>query len=345
MSTRTPMLALTLLTASAALSACIPSPNFDDRDLVKTPRILAIVADPPEIGPGEASTISLLFADPLGGGRPIRYRWVACLGTESLGGPGFSGAQFGMMAPGAGCPAGAASFDLGEGETALFIAPPEESIDLLVAQFREMVGDVISEDFIERLLTDVGIQLSVQVDVITDGPAGEEILISGFKRLIVSRRSERGTNPPGPRLELGDFGVISAHAPGSSGFDCASESGAPIVVPQQTVVAMRPDPTPLDPLDDGDDEPWTLDETCSDDDPVTECYGVLDPQGTFTEKPENAFYGWNITAGELFESTTVRPSRDNEWTTPSASGDVTIWLTTRDGHGGTSACRATITVR
>ena len=336
---------------SAALwsAACIPSPDFDDRDLVKTPRILAIIADRPEIGPGQSTTLSVVFADPLGGGRPVRYRWRACITTEALGGmgggAGFSGAQFGMMAPGAGCASPETSFDLGEGETAVLTAPPEESIDLLIARFREMVGDAISDVFIERLLTDVGIQLSVQVDVTTDGAAGEELLITGFKRVIVSRRTAQGTNPPLPRVEFGDFGVISGYASASSGFDCATESGGPLVVPPSTLVALRPDPTPNDPLDSGTDEPWTMDTLCMDSDPVTECYGVLDPQGIFTQKPENAFYSWNATAGVFFEGTTIRPARDNEWTSPATPGDVTFWVVMRDGHGGTSACRATITVR
>lgn len=354
MGTRTPLLALSLLTATAALaaSACIAEPDFDDRDLVKTPRILAIVAEPPELAPGEASTLSVLFADPLGGGRPIRYRWKACVATESLGGggAGLSGVQYGMDPPEEGCSDPAGAFDLGVDETALLLAPPEASIDMLVARFRALVGDAISEEFIQRLLTDVGIQITVQVDVITDGPVGDQILITGYKRVIVSRRAQQGTNPPRPRFALGtaatrELGVISAYAPGGSGFDCATESGEPVVVPPRTLVDLRPDPTPQDPLDAATDEPWTMDPMCVDDDPITECYGVLDPQGFFAEKSENAFYTWNISAGTLFEGTTGRPARDNQWTTPSTPGDVTLWVVTRDGHGGTSACRAIVTVR
>lgn len=348
METRHKTLALLVL-ASVALGgpACIAEPDFDPSELVKTPRILAIIAEPPELAPGEASTVSVLFADPLGGGRAVRYRWSACVALESLGGggAGLSGAQYGMMSKGDGCADPATSFELGDGETTLLLAPPEESIAMLVMQFRALVGDAISEEFIERLLTDVGIQITVQVDAITDGPTGEEVLVTGFKRVIVSRRAERGTNPPRPRFEVGDYGVVSAYAPGGSGFDCATESGEPIVVPPRTSVPLRPDPTPQDPLDPDADEPWTTDLTCSDTDPVTECYGVLDPQGFFAEKPENAFYSWNITAGSLFEGTTGRPARDNTWTTPSTPGDVTLWVVTRDGHGGTSACRATVTVR
>lgn len=348
MQARTPLLLASVAAcATLCVSACIPSPNFDERELVKTPRILAMIAEPPELAPGEATTLSVLFADPLGAGRAVRYHWRACIAAESLGGggAGLSGAQYGATPPGEGCSDPDASFDLGDDETALLLAPPEASIDLLVAQFRAVVGDAISEAFIQHLLTDVGIQLKVQVDVFSDGPGGEELLVTGVKRVIISRRSARGTNPPRPRFELGDFGAISAYAPGGSGFDCASESGEPIVVPPRTLIELRPDPTPADPLDAATDEPWTLDPTCIDEDPVTECYGVLTPQGMFEQKPENAFYTWNITAGTLFESTTGRPARDNQWTSPSTPGDVHFWLVTRDGHGGTSACRGVVTVR
>jgi hypothetical protein len=335
------------LAGLALLAACLPDPGFDERDLVKTPRILAILADKPELAPGESATMSVLFADPRGGGRPVRFRWSACVGLESLGGggPGFSGAQFGMMEAPPGCGDPGARLTLGEGETAVLAAPPAAQIDLLVAQFRARVGDAIPVDFIEKLLDEVGIQITVQVEALTPGDAGDVTLITGFKRVFVSRRAERGTNPPRPRFAIGEDGVVSAYAPGGAGFDCASESGAPIVVRAGATVSLRPDPTPEIPDDDADDEPWAGDPTCMDADPVTECYGVLDPQGFFARKPESAFYTWNVTAGTLAEGTSSRPTRDNEWTAPTTPGDVTMWLVTRDGHGGTSACRTTLTVR
>lgn len=328
-------------------SSCIPDPNFDERSLVKTPRILGIIADHPELAPGESTTLSVIFADPHGDGRAVTYRWKECVALESLGGggAGLNGAQYGMQEAAPGCPESLASLDLGEGETMRVTAPPEELIDGLIAQFRERVGSAISDAYIERLLTDVGIQLTVQVEIFTGAPPDEELLTTGVKRVIVSRRLEHGTNPPRPRFAIGDYGVVSAYAPGGSGLDCATESGSPIVVPPRKSMALRPDPTPQDPLDTATDEPWTLDPTCSDTDPVTECYGVLDPQGFFTQKPEGAFYSWLVTAGSLFEGTTLRPARDDEWTSPSTPGDVTMWVVTRDGHGGTAACRATITVR
>ncbi len=341
------VLALLGMSLAASAAACLPDPGFDKRDLVKTPRILAVIADKPELAPGEAATLSVLFADPRGGGRPVRFRWSACVGLESLGGggTGFSGAQYGMMEAPPGCADPGARLDLGEGPTAVLAAPPAAQIDLLVAQFRARVGDAIPVEFVERLLDEVGIQITVQVEALTPGDAGDTTLVAGFKRVLVSRRAERGTNPPRPRFAIGEEGVVSAYAPGSEGFDCASESGAPIVVPAGATVALRPDPTPADPDGDATDEPWAGDPTCTDDDPVTECYGVLDPQGFFARKPESAFYTWNVTGGALFEGTTSRPTRDNEWTAPTTPGEVTVWLVTRDGHGGTAACRAQVTVR
>ncbi len=43
-------------------------------------RVMAIQADPPEIRPGESTTLRVLYADPHGKGRPITFLWLTCLG-------------------------------------------------------------------------------------------------------------------------------------------------------------------------------------------------------------------------------------------------------------------------
>jgi hypothetical protein len=336
---------------SAFVGACIPSPNFDDRELVQTPRILAVVAEPPEIGPGQQSLLTPLLADPRGDGRPLRLRWRACVTGDSLGGGGgggFGGGQYGMPDPPPGCSDPRASVDLGDGDTAVLVAPDEATLAPLFAQFEALATGALPPGFARRVFEEVGIPVTVELVVSTpDAAGGETVLVTGFKRVLVSGRGRRGTNPPRPRVIVGELGVLSARGPGASGFDCASEDGAPLVVPAGAPITLRPDPTPDDPDDDPAtaEEPWARDRDCADDDPVTECYGVLDPQGGFLLRPEGAYYSWFTTGGTFRESITDRGRRDNEWTPPAAPGDVTLWIVVRDGHGGTSACRAMVTVR
>jgi hypothetical protein len=351
---RTPLLfaAAWLVALEAVGNGCIPSPNFDDRDLVQTPRILAVVAEPPEIGPGQQSVLTPLLADPRGGGRPLRVRWRACVARDSLGGGGggggFGGGQYGMPDPPPGCSDPRTSLDLGEGDTAVLVAPDEATLASLLAQFEALAAGALPPGFARRVFDEVGIAVTVQLVVSTpDGAGGETVLVIGFKRVLVSGRSTRGTNPPRPRVFVGDRGVFSARGPGASGFDCTAEGGGTIVVDAGVPIPLRPDPTPDDPDDDPTtaEEPWARDLACIDDDPVTECYGVLDPQGGFLLRPEGVYYSWLTTGGSFRESITDRGRRDNEWTPPPTPGEVTLWVVVRDGHGGTSACRAMVTVR
>ncbi len=52
--------------------------QFTPETLVDSLRVLAITAEPPEVAPGEASTLSVLYGDPTRVGLPTTIIWVGC---------------------------------------------------------------------------------------------------------------------------------------------------------------------------------------------------------------------------------------------------------------------------
>jgi hypothetical protein len=65
--------ALTLL---VVLSGC--GVQFTPETLVDSLRIMAVTSDPPEVRPGEPSTLSVLYGDPTRVGQPTTVIWVGC---------------------------------------------------------------------------------------------------------------------------------------------------------------------------------------------------------------------------------------------------------------------------
>lgn len=66
---------------AAAISLLLAScggETFTPASVVDRLRVLAVQAEPPEIGPGEQSRLRVLVADPLGAGRPLWKVWLAC---------------------------------------------------------------------------------------------------------------------------------------------------------------------------------------------------------------------------------------------------------------------------
>lgn len=46
-------------------------------------RVLGVQAEPPEISPGQGTTLKVLFADPTGEGREVSIVWLTCIGSFS----------------------------------------------------------------------------------------------------------------------------------------------------------------------------------------------------------------------------------------------------------------------
>jgi hypothetical protein len=64
--------------ASASFSGC--SDPMEPASLIDELRILAIRADRPEIAPGAGTSLTALWADPMGGGRDVTFLWIAAPG-------------------------------------------------------------------------------------------------------------------------------------------------------------------------------------------------------------------------------------------------------------------------
>jgi len=311
-----------LLVLAPGLAGCIEGPNFDPAEIVKTPRILAIVADHPDAPPGQDVRLRALVVDPEG--RPLDLQWTACANAELLtGGDGISGAQYGMQRSDIGCDAGnpgviplAREGDVGVLPGALTMLAFSE-LDRLGAVF----GPDLPPDLLERLANDVGLPFTVQVTVRTGGA----VIVRGFKRVLLRNGDPHGTNPPEPRFRIDERWYTTNTSAGAAPFECVPEDGGAreVTAAHDAHVRLHPDP---------DDARWA------------ETYTVLDPQGGLLVHQESAYYSWFATAGRFAAEVTQTPTRDNEWVAPTAPGMHSLWLVVRDGHGGNTACRTHVIV-
>ena len=159
--------------------------------------------------------------------------------------------------------------------------------------------------------------LTVPVRFVMRGADGA-ILLEGQKRVVFSPRATPSTNPPPPRFALGGRWVSARDG---DPFACVPEGEAPTVTAGE-VLTLSPDP----------DESWL------------ETFPSLDLDGRRVEGTEAAYYSWFSTGGDFVFDVTRVPNREGEWTAPDEPTVLPIWLVVRDGHLGTSACRAEVVV-
>lgn len=301
------------------IAACIPDPGFDEAEIVKTPRVLAIVADPPAVRPGEDSLLRALVVDPAD--RPLTFRWSACAQPEFLGGA-FSGVQFEGAANQPDCGDDALRLDLGRAETAVFPGVLSEQLFSRLDDAAAVFGDVVSPDLIRRIADEVGVTVTVQLEVRAAG----ELVVVATKRVLIRAGDLPSTNPFPPEVTIGTDPVVvvtARDAFANDAFRCEPALGVRPAVARGATVSLRPS------FDDG---AWL------------ESYRVLDPTGEIRDVEERAFFSWFITAGALREGGTQAPVESNAWTAPRQPGTYPIWVVARDGHGGTAACQFDVEV-
>lgn len=275
------------------------------KEIVVSPRILDIIADPPEIGPGGTVRVRAVIGGNVG---PVRYRWVTCAGADALSG----GGGFGTGTSETGCTGDAGRVvPLGTSEEAT-LTIPAASID--VEQLLARFGDRAPRALVERYLRDVGVIVGVGLSIEADGRT-----VDGYKRVVLSLNPRPNRNPPAPRVRVNGRWVS---VPAAGGPDCAPEEGEGIRVPRGQRVTLAPDAN----------ESWV------------EPYTVLTAVGVFEERTEQAFYSWYSTNGSLSRGLTRSPTRDNEWYSSEHAGTQSLWFFLRDGHGGSSGCRLPVTV-
>jgi hypothetical protein len=304
---------LTLMAAGAGcLAACFNLPDFPSSSLVDKPRILAVIADPPEVTPANGTTLSILVG---GNKRSIsQVRWTVCGMPSSMLG---MGNQFGENTGDRSCSGNA--IELGQGER---VSVPSEVVaaaltndDLLRAALGTNANLPVAA--LDEIRKNVGFAATVDVELMVDGKS-----LGALKRVLVSQNEHPGSNPPPPTFRFGDVVVRSlGEAPP---YRCAPDEGVLSAKPGQTIA--------LDPVFDGDVEPWLED------------YRVLDARGMLGDRKEQAFYSWFASAGEVDHGMTNAPDRSNSWRAPDKAACAQLWLVVRDGHGGQNACTASVAV-
>ena len=294
--------AMAALALGAGCTGNLPVPQ-----IVLTPRVLIIVADQPEAHPGDDVELRVLAYDPMG--RPLTYRWRACLSLGAI----LSQNDVDTGLPDEAC------FDLAStGDTA--IVPGEQTQQIVDGIAGAPLPDE-TRAFVNALLSLTGLGFEVQVDVL--GP-GDVVLTTAYKTVGITTRDTLTTNPPPIDYRFGDT-YVSMPREGftGSGFDCVIW-GQPIVLPPETQIEIVPQ---------GDEEPAWL-----------ESYPVLGYDGRFTMGMEGAYYSFHATGGTLEAETTNPPLQNLYYTTPEEPGPVRFWLEVRDGHLGARACTFELTV-
>lgn len=298
------------LVTCALLGACNNLPKLPSPSLVDGPRVLAIIAEPPEVRPGDDATLSVLLAG-FDDEVPVLH-WSACASFASTERNG----QYGDLPKSQGCGGGLA-LDLGEGPSAVL---PGEVTDALFDNLElagEVLGVKLPEETVSQLRDDVGLPLSIELDTEAGGDQ-----LRAIKRVLVSERPEPHTNPPPPRFSLGEAPIVIDPA---DPLRCVTESGEPAQVELDTKLELAP-------FVEGEMEPWI------------ETYNVIDVYGQLTERDEVPSYAWFTSAGKLAESVTRAPLRNQIWHTPEVPICARLWLVVRDGHGGTSGCALSVQV-
>ena len=291
------------------VSGCIEVPEFSSESVVDRPRVLAVVAEPPEVTPGQGVTLSVLIA----GARETQVQWRACSPLDAFSSNGQYGENAGDQTCGDDAP-------LAFGQR---VSVPAELTQRFFGddeQLRMRLGTSLPGFELDEIRATVGMTFTVEAEVIADGKR-----LRAQKRVLLRDTDDPHRNPPVPAFTLADR-AVQGDKVDSLSFACQAADGGAVVEVQPGAEVK------LAPSFEGAEEPWL------------ERYTVLDASGTAIHRAERAFYTWFVTAGTLDKGTTRSPTRDNVWTAPSTPGCAAVWLVVRDGHGGESACGMPVSV-
>jgi hypothetical protein len=325
---------IALSLAACALSACITLPDFESGSIVKGTRVLAVVAEPPEINPGQSLDLSILIAgveDP----SELEVTWRACGSFDGFFGGG--GAQYGEGEEDEGCGSGL-SFDLGEGLTAQLPGALTSGLFDNLDVIAMTLGTSLPEGIVEEIRSSVGIAFLIEATVRAEGKT-----IRATKRVLISENETPHQNPPAPRFVFGREQTIVTDA--ADPLRCVRDDGMPVTAPAGGSVELAPLKGVVAFSDAGVPEVSDAgDLSMPEEEAWLESYNIINSRGELRERKERAFYSWYATAGDLDSGTTKSPLSNNIWRLPGETGEQTLWLIVRDGHGGTSACELTVMV-
>ncbi len=333
-----PWVALTLSALTALTAGCLD--ELPEQSQIEGLRMMAIMATPPEVGPGQTVELLPLVVDTEE--RPLTYRWSVCLMTDmgfDQGGPG---------GPPGGAPGGGefavedsgncnqrldagdlAVTDLGEGATASWAVPVDFFDDTSVIARAYGLGDELPPELLEPLALFVGINMTVSLDV----TAGD-VTLSTFRRIKVSLSPTPNTNPSPIAFVIRDKDsedpLPTEFTAPTDGRCFVGEEEAPLVIAQgqwevralnlpdelesYPVVGFSPDP----------DKPYEVLE-------AEEIYRI-------------SLYGrgGSFTAPSYASDATKDDDRRGLWEfeEPPESATLPIWIVTRDGRGGVTWCHS-----
>lgn len=318
-----------LLAFATLASGCLDL-NFEPVTQVQTPRILNIVADPPEVPFGAEVRFEALVVDADGSDLALapdaELRFTVCMSVREIlvaSGLGFGteleddcrdgGEDLVRLETGGELPPGTARL-------------PGEAFLRLVEQLMRLTGGGGGEGIpsderlttLLRVISEVGVPLRMRLEVWRDGA----MILTGFKRFAIAEREDLTTNPPAPRFAVDERWLTARD--GGDPRACVPEDGGEVpVVLAGSEVTLAPDP---------DEDPWI------------ESYPVVGLDGSLLVNQESAYYSWFSTGGRFSDAITRRPERDVVWTAPTEPGRYTVWVIVRDGHLGSSHCRTEIEV-
>lgn len=280
-----------LLLALALLTACGDDnlPKYTQLDRF---RILALEANTPEVAPGATVTITPYLSDPAGNGRSISYSVESCvdLGVNLGATPTCDGNPSRVVVVMGGTAAAPGSAPHYTGTTGtISIAVPSSAV--IFADPRTGGVRTANEQY-------NGVNYLVIYRTTVGGEA-----FSAFKRIVVSTRTTRNTNPTLTDFKFG--GVASGAAP---------IPVAPNKVQLDAVVAAG----------------------------SAETYSYRDSDGVLANRSEELLVSWFVTQGSLLRSRTDADEA-NEYTPSDAplSATTTFVAVLRDDRGGTSVITVT----
>lgn len=285
--------------------------GLDSPDIVKTPRILAIVVEPPESAPGVDVAVSAMISIPADRARPLALHWRVCTDPESV----LDETGFNIDLPGRPI---CDEATLPEDEPFRVDGTRTQTLVDTLRGLAMIPG--FDASVLESVLATAGLAYVIELEVLdADGNA----LVAGYKRAAVTTRAMPTTNPPSPTFRLAETTIVTTEEP----FTCAALDPSMLRIAPRAEVELAP----LLP-EGAEEEDWL------------ETFPIFDYTGGLLEGHENAYYSWYATAGSFSSSTTQPPDRDTIWYAPETPGPQTLWLVVRDGHLGTSACRLEVEV-
>lgn len=166
---------LPVLAGVSLLAAC-QEINFEEFDEIVKLRVIGIVADPPEIGPGQTATIRAILARPLDQSGALLPTWEVCGFTQ---GPD---ARY-ACAEVDGQPLG---FELGEAEEVTIAYDTVAALGFDVDTICDALRDVELPDFIELPSCLRGIDVTVRMTL----PREDQIPLVAIRRLQLLRPEE-----------------------------------------------------------------------------------------------------------------------------------------------------------